>query len=300
MLAFVIFLPSVTLAGEVRSLPRGSFELPSTTRPGDSMTYLFTTPVLKRSFPHPLTNLEPLAKLIDDNFERFLQQSLQTPEARKYYATGEKAPGERGNAFFSWYVRGNRFLQEPQNWPAVSAASEFIEDSVKEYIRGIGRTTDVKRLSRRELLVSFTPMWPVVQHSATVHPPHNHTSNAVVGVLFLRDGTDSPTLRLYDPRPQAIHWDLEPEAPPLVAEIPCVKGNVVLFPAWLTHSVERQSGQGDVKGVSSSRLTLSFNIQLHAPGVELDTSNHPCLDCNVAVSVSAVGARGKPTTNREL
>ena len=115
-------------------------------------------------------------------------------------------------------------------------------------------------------------MWANVAPVGTAHSEHIHSNSIFSGVLYLQvpDGC-GPTL-FSDPRPAAniLRPDYGDPSPYFLGarwgQIP-KKGNLIIFPGWLPHSVEAVERQDD----APDRVTLSFNIMIKSK-VQFDTA----------------------------
>lgn len=118
----------------------------------------------------------------------------------------------------------------------------------------------------------ITCMWANEAPIGTAHAEHIHSNSLWSGVLYLRvpEGS-SPTL-FSDPRPIAnmIRPDYENASPYFLGarwgQIP-KKGNMIIFPSWLPHSVETVPAVEDAE----TRIVLSWNIMIRSK-VQFDTA----------------------------
>jgi uncharacterized protein (TIGR02466 family) len=103
-------------------------------------------------------------------------------------------------------------------------------------------------------------MWANVSGLAAFNMPHVHTGTFWSAVYYVRVGEgEGGQLVLHDPRmpglrmhaPGVLFRNMGPE---LKAEIEPKAGMLVLFPAWLSHSVEPWQGTGQ-------RISVAMNIR---------------------------------------
>lgn len=103
----------------------------------------------------------------------------------------------------------------------------------------------------------ITGCWANVNAPGTGHRVHSHRNNFLSGVYYVQTLEGADTINFFDPRPQA--GVIRPpviEATAENTEMAVLKvgdGTLLLFPAWLQHSV-------DVNRSSRPRISLSFNL----------------------------------------
>lgn len=107
--------------------------------------------------------------------------------------------------------------------------------------------------------LQITDMWANVNHTGHGARPHTHPNNFLAGVYYLQVPPESGELVLYDPRPAAN------VLAPAVRErnvynmarqaIQAQEGRLVIFPAWLQHSVVPNRSPVD-------RVSIAFNLAL--------------------------------------
>jgi uncharacterized protein (TIGR02466 family) len=102
-----------------------------------------------------------------------------------------------------------------------------------------------------------TGCWANVNAPGAAHPEHSHPNNYLSGVYYLRTPPGADTIDFHDPRPQA--GIVRPPVTALTAEntdevvVRVAEGTLLIFPAWLPHSV-------DANGGTEPRISLSFNL----------------------------------------
>ena len=118
----------------------------------------------------------------------------------------------------------------------------------------------------------ITCMWSNVAPIGTAHGEHIHSNCIYSGVLYLKVPEGCGTTVFSDPRPTVniLRPDYSNPTPYYMgarwSQIP-EKGNLIIFPGWLPHSVETVP---PIEG-SEERITLSFNIMIKSK-VEHDTA----------------------------
>eukprot|EP00930_Biecheleria_cincta_P004797 TRINITY_DN105727_c0_g1_i1.p1 TRINITY_DN105727_c0_g1~~TRINITY_DN105727_c0_g1_i1.p1 ORF type:complete len:314 (+),score=48.81 TRINITY_DN105727_c0_g1_i1:56-997(+) len=286
---------------KVKSMNPGDFELTRSPDDAPALSFLFATPVLQRHYGDDIAGLNAIADVVKEKFDSFITDDVSN--TYKIYKGSEQVPGSRTDAFYWWYVEGaeqgndNKFLFWEENFHMVQPVLKFLESAVIDWFAWTGQSGLARLLRKGEKQVSFWPIWPTVQHHGTVHKPHNHTNSALSGVMFLRDAPGSPELHLFDPRPRNIDWHSQEGSRSAAAIVPARVGDLVLFPPWLTHSVEHSSLRSERESTANdARVTLAFNIRILNQNSEADEPT--CLDCNVMVQ-PRVGSRGVAKDVRE-
>lgn len=107
--------------------------------------------------------------------------------------------------------------------------------------------------------LQITDMWANINYQGHGARPHVHPNNFLAGVYYLQVPADAGELVLYDPRPQT------QVLAPLVTQrnvanmtrhgIAPREGRMVLFPAWLLHSVVPNRSPVE-------RISVAFNLAL--------------------------------------
>ena len=107
---------------------------------------------------------------------------------------------------------------------------------------------------------SLRNMWANINYEGGHNRNHIHPGALFSGVFYVESFADSGNLKLYDPRP-GIHYtaplykmekDFKKE---LWREVsyPPLAGRIIIFPAWLWHSVE-------INESHKPRISISFNF----------------------------------------
>jgi uncharacterized protein (TIGR02466 family) len=103
----------------------------------------------------------------------------------------------------------------------------------------------------------ITGCWANVNPDGSPHSTHTHPNNYLSGVYYGKTGPGADSVRFVDPRPQ-IH-QISPRvkkqgpmnAPQAFVDAPA--GRLVLFPAWLAHSVPQNAS-------GHERISVAFNV----------------------------------------
>ena len=102
-------------------------------------------------------------------------------------------------------------------------------------------------------------MWANINPSGGMNMPHIHPNALFSGVYYVKSNPKSGRLKIYDPRPGAnfIMPTRKPGNPGRdlwrEANIEPIEGRIIMFPAWLWHSVEENISD-DI------RISVSFNF----------------------------------------
>ena len=105
--------------------------------------------------------------------------------------------------------------------------------------------------------VEITGCWANINSTGASHAIHSHPNNFLSGVYYIQTQAGADTVNFHDPRPQT--GIIRPPITELTAHntdqvvVNVSKGTLLMFPAYLSHSVSRnESGQ--------SRISISFNL----------------------------------------
>jgi len=113
-------------------------------------------------------------------------------------------------------------------------------------------------------------MWSNINYPGAYNKQHIHPNSQWSGVYYVKVPKNSGRLFVEDPRPGPnimLPRRVEgiPRALWRVVVYPAIEGQMVMFPAWLTHGVE--VNESKEKGEKGWRVSVSFNfIQLDKEG----------------------------------
>ena len=102
-------------------------------------------------------------------------------------------------------------------------------------------------------------MWANINPPGGMNMPHLHPNSLFSGVYYIKSNPKSGRLKIMDPRPGAqMYMPMRKEGDPgrdmwRDANIEPIEGRIVMFPAWLWHSVEENISD-DI------RISVSFNF----------------------------------------
>ena len=105
----------------------------------------------------------------------------------------------------------------------------------------------------------ITGCWANVNPPRSSHRPHSHPNNFLSGVYYAQVPETSDGLVFHEPRQQAMIMSpkvkMVNELTNSDFKLDVQTGRLVIFPAWLWHSVARTGAAGD-------RVSVSFNVML--------------------------------------
>ncbi|MCH7957808.1 MAG: 2OG-Fe(II) oxygenase family protein [Proteobacteria bacterium] len=103
----------------------------------------------------------------------------------------------------------------------------------------------------------ITGCWANIGATGAAHGMHSHPNNFLSGVYYVRTHAGANTINFHDPRSQT--GIIRPSVTELTAEnadqvvVKVKNGTLLVFPAWLPHSV-------DANSADRARISISFNI----------------------------------------
>jgi len=107
----------------------------------------------------------------------------------------------------------------------------------------------------------ITGCWATILASGAAHRAHCHPNNFLSGVYYVRAPPGADTINFHDPRVQTSV--IRPPVVELTAEntdqvvVRVESGTLLLFPSYLEHSVDANTGDEE-------RISISFNIMFSA------------------------------------
>ena len=103
----------------------------------------------------------------------------------------------------------------------------------------------------------ITGLWANITAPGGAMRMHNHPNNFLSGVYYAQVGSGADTINFHDPRPQAAV--IRPPVTELTAYntdqvvVEVQDGTLLIFPAWLMHSVDQSRSDRE-------RISISFNV----------------------------------------
>ena len=113
-------------------------------------------------------------------------------------------------------------------------------------------------------------MWANINYPGAYNKHHNHPNSQWSGVYYVKVPKNSGSLFVEDPRPgpnimMPRRLKGIPKALWRVVIYPAIEGQMIMFPAWLSHGVE--INESKEKGEKGWRISVSFNfIQIDKEG----------------------------------
>jgi uncharacterized protein (TIGR02466 family) len=139
--------------------------------------------------------------------------------------------------------------QTPQDLHKRPAFADFIK-LVETAARGVARFLQVDHYP-----MSITGCWANINPPGAYHPTHHHPNNYLSGVYYVAVPPTGSRIAFQDPRPSMImpkprqYTRLTANG----ADAESKPGRLLIFPAWLKHSVAANDGQ-------TERISISFNL----------------------------------------
>ena len=105
--------------------------------------------------------------------------------------------------------------------------------------------------------IEITGCWANINSTGASHAIHSHPNNFLSGVYYLQTPAGADTVNFHDPRPQT--GIIRPPVTELTAQntdqvvVNVSKGTLLMFPAYLCHSVSRNESD-------KNRISISFNL----------------------------------------
>lgn len=109
--------------------------------------------------------------------------------------------------------------------------------------------------------LEVTGCWATVLARGAMHKHHTHPNNFLSAVYYVRTHPGAQTVNFHDPRSQASV--IRPPVTELIAEntdqvvVPVTNGTLLVFPAYLPHSVDETASDEE-------RVSVSFNLMFSA------------------------------------
>jgi uncharacterized protein (TIGR02466 family) len=139
--------------------------------------------------------------------------------------------------------------QTPQDLHTRAPFAPFVE-LVEKAARGVARHLQVDQYP-----MQITGCWANINPHGAYHPTHHHPNNYLSGVYYVAVPAVGSRIVFQDPRPSMImpkprqYSRLTANG----ADAQSKEGRMLIFPAWLKHSVPSNQGE-------SERISISFNL----------------------------------------
>ena len=115
----------------------------------------------------------------------------------------------------------------------------------------------------------ITGCWATVLARGAAHKAHSHPNNYLSGAYYVRTHPGADTINFHDPRNQA--GVIRPPVMELTAEntdqvvVKVTNGTLLLFPAYLEHSVDANTSEEERVSISFNIMFSSFTEKLSKP-----------------------------------
>ena len=115
----------------------------------------------------------------------------------------------------------------------------------------------------------ITGCWATVLARGAAHKAHSHPNNYLSGAYYVRTHPGADTINFHDPRNQA--GVIRPPVMKLTAEntdqvvVKVTNGTLLLFPAYLEHSVDANTSDEERVSISFNIMFSSFTEKLSKP-----------------------------------
>ncbi len=156
------------------------------------------------------------------------------------------APGEK------WQTN-----QELHTLQEFSELTSYINASVKGIL-------DFLKITYESFFI--TGCWANISAKGVRHKTHTHPNNFLSGVYYVQVAEGANTITFEDPRPQTYIIAPTPTERSLENAdsniMPVKEGMLVVFPAWLPHSV-------DFNKSDQERISISFNVMFSSFGEKM-------------------------------
>jgi len=152
-------------------------------------------------------------------------------------------------------------LRSGQAWQSETTLHRF--DELGELVVCVGRACEsvLRFLKIGRAVLDVTGSWATVLAPGAAHRAHSHPNNFLSAVYYLQTQAGADSINFHDPRNQT--GVIRPPVTELTAEntdqvvVPVSNGTLLVFPAWLHHSVD--DNQSD-----KERISISFNLMFPA------------------------------------
>jgi uncharacterized protein (TIGR02466 family) len=132
--------------------------------------------------------------------------------------------------------------------PEMSAIKDFIEESLKVYVDTVFSPPD-------DTTIEITQSWLNYQGTNGSHHRHYHPNSFISGVFYVDAEDNVDNISFYNPRQDAFKIEsiFYNEYNTDQMTFPISRGDLILFPSYLPHSVEQRTRD------DKQRISLAFN-----------------------------------------
>ena len=194
----------------------------------------YPTPVLEKE--------DAIEDSLNNNLEKKIIEFSQNDEesknwSQKFYGTG----------FTSFATNQKIHLQEP----LFKELSDKLLPSVKEFLNHLKAIVPTS--------IECTDMWCTINRPMSLHPRHIHPLSAVSGTYYVNADKDRGCLNIHDPYDNRVMGIQFQNDSPLAFDtytLEVKSKKVILFPGWVSHSVQQNMSDKD-------RIGVSFNYRVY-------------------------------------
>jgi uncharacterized protein (TIGR02466 family) len=153
--------------------------------------------------------------------------------------------------------------QTPQDLHTRPAFADFVK-LVEVGARGVARFLQVDQYP-----MTITGCWANINPPGAYHPTHHHPNNYLSGVYYVAVPPTGSAILFQDPRAQASMIMPKPKQYTRLtansADAQSKEGRLLIFPAWLKHSVPANDGTSERISISFNLMFTNFTEQMAAP-----------------------------------
>ena len=160
-------------------------------------------------------------------------------------------------------------LEPGQGWQSETTLHE--REELRDLIHCVNRAAaGVLRFLRiGQAGIEVTGCWATILAKGAMHTAHSHPNNFLSGVYYLRIAEGADTINFHDPRAQT--GVIRPPVVELTAEntdqvvVRVSNGILLMFPSYLEHSVDANTGGEERVSISFNLMFSSFTESLSRP-----------------------------------
>ena len=193
-------------------------------------------------YPSPIFEKEDvMSEEFNQKLEKWIVEYSEKDEAAKNWS--QKFYGAGFTSFGS-----NQTLHK--NEPLFQELAKGLIPSIKEFLQ------ELKAVEPKEIYC--VGMWCSINKPKSMHPRHIHPMSACSGTYYVNADPEMGNIFIHDPydnRQMGINF--KPDSPLAfdTYAVPVKSRKVIMFPGWVSHSVQQNMSDKD-------RIGVSFNFQV--------------------------------------
>ena len=197
-------------------------------------------------YPSPIFEKEDvMSEEFNQKLEKWIVEYSEKDEAAKNWS--QKFYGAGFTSFGS-----NQTLHK--NEPLFQELAKGLIPSIKEFFQ------ELKAVEPKEIYC--VGMWCSINKPKSMHPRHIHPMSACSGTYYVNADPEMGNIFIHDPydnRQMGINF--KPDSPLAfdTYAVPVKSRKVIMFPGWVSHSVQQNMSDKD-------RIGVSFNFQVRYDG----------------------------------